>query len=584
LRINLLHSIRGRFVLLFTFLIVASMGLVSLYLINFIHESHTATLRNSMHRENIILAKYVAPFIVNNDHESLKLHLNNMESKLNLQISIIGPTGVNLIGNDAQLIHTSEVQMAIKNNFGYREGPRNPMTIPKNYYSAVTIRDNGKLIGILHIVNNSSQIQSNINHIALTILISGIIVTVITVLLGIKLAAKITKSVSSVIKGAQIISGGNLDFRIIVATQDETKDLAIAFNSMAISLQQIVHELSEEKDILYAVLETMRDGVIVVSQKHEIIMMNDSSKSMLRTLDTPLHHKHFGEVIRDHRLQELLTLCLTEHKTQHAELEFRYPHSVLMVTVTPLIHPDDEGALFVLHDLTQAHQMEITRKEFVSNVSHELRSPLAAIKIMAETLDGGALNEPIVASDFIKRINNEVDRMTQMTNDLLNLARLENQGATIQPTSINLREFLREFINNIKFQQQNGQKTFILSEHIPNLNILIDAPKIHQVLSNLVNNAIKFTDQNGIISVSSTHVEETVLVSVSDNGIGIPVEHHPHIFERFYKVDRSRVDSGTGLGLAITKHIIQLHNGTIIVESNKKIGTQFTFSLPYISH
>ena len=559
------------------------MGLVSLYLINFIHNSYTSALKNNLHRESVILAKNVTPYIVKNDIEEVEVFVKNIESTLNYEISIIDSTGKIILGDNNQLLNTPEIQMSLTNEFGYRESSDNNLIIQDKFYVAISLRDNNELLGFLHIVNHSSQIQSDIYHIILTVIISGVVVTIITILLGTRLAAKITESVSSILKGAQIISEGNLTYRVQTSAKDETKDLATAFNSMAISLQEIVRELSEEKDVLYAVLETMSDGVIVVAQNSEIVMMNDASRNMLQTLDTPSHHKRFGEVIRDHRLQELLSICITEHQPQEAELEFRYPHSFLKVIATPLVqdNPDSAvGALFTLHDLTQTYQIETTRREFVSNVSHELRSPLAAIKAMSETLEGGAINDPSASYDFLHRINNEVDRMTQLTNDLLDLARLENNKSEILPTRIQLLPFLQGFISEIIFQNKENPRNISLDTEFENAVLIIDEGKIRQVLQNLVNNAIQYTQMHENITISAKVTDDKAIIQVKDEGRGIPAEHQPHIFERFYKVDRSRKDSGTGLGLAIAKHIVQLHDGLISVQSTIGSGTKFEFTLP----
>lgn len=561
------------------------MGLVSLYLINFIHNSYTSALKNNLHRESVILAKNVTPYIVKNDIEEVEVFVKNIESTLNSEISIIDSTGKIILGDNNQLLNTPEIQMSLTNEFGYRESSDNNLIIQDKFYVAISLHDNNELLGFLHIVNHSSQIQSDIYHIILTVIISGVVVTIITILFGTRLSAKITESVSSILKGAQIISEGNLTYRVQTSAKDETKDLAIAFNSMAISLQEIVRELSEEKDILYAVLETMSDGVIVVAQNSEIVMMNDASRNMLQTLDTPSHHKRFGEVIRDHRLQELLSICITEHRPQEAELEFRYPYSFLKVIATPLIQDNRDsgvGALFTLHDLTQTYQIETTRREFVSNVSHELRSPLAAIKAMSETLEGGAINDASASYDFLHRINNEVDRMTQLTNDLLDLARLENNKSEILPTRIQLLPFLQGFISEIIFQNKENPRNISLDTEFENAVLIIDEGKIRQVLQNLVNNAIQYTQMHENIIISAKVTDDKAIIQVKDEGQGIPAEHQPHIFERFYKVDRSRKDSGTGLGLAIAKHIVQLHHGLISVQSTVGSGTKFEFTLPLV--
>ena len=196
------------------------MGLVSLYLINFIHNSYTSALKNNLHRESVILAKNVTPYIVKNDIEEVEVFVKNIESTLNYEISIIDSTGKIILGDNNQLLNTPEIQMSLTNEFGYRESSDNNLIIQDKFYVAISLRDNNELLGFLHIVNHSSQIQSDIYHIILTVIISGVVVTIITILLGTRLAAKITESVSSILKGAQIISEGNLTYRCLLYTSD----------------------------------------------------------------------------------------------------------------------------------------------------------------------------------------------------------------------------------------------------------------------------------------------------------------------------------------------------------------------------
>ena len=233
--------------------------------------------------------------------------------------------------------------------------------------------------------------------------------------------------------------------------------------------------------------------------------------------------------------------------------------------------------------MTSLWQVETTRREFVSNVSHELRSPLAAIRAMTETLQDGALNDTDTAQDFLTRILNDTQRMTTMVNELLELSRLESGQAPIHLAPVSLESVVTEIES--RFDVSPDHERLKLETNVPDGIPLVigEADKLNQVLANLVENAVKVTGDGGLISISANATDRWVEVKVSDNGIGIAREHLPHVFERFYKVDRSRRDGGTGLGLAIAKHLVQAHGGDIKVESVEGEGSTFSFTLPRAS-
>jgi two-component system phosphate regulon sensor histidine kinase PhoR len=238
------------------------------------------------------------------------------------------------------------------------------------------------------------------------------------------------------------------------------------------------------------------------------------------------------------------------------------------------------GALLLFQDLTPLRNLQTMRQEFVANVSHELRTPLAGIKAMVETLQDGALEDKKVAFDFLERVNAEVDKLTQMVNELMELSRIETGHVNLVLKSTDLNLLLHEAM--IRFHPQaERQKLTVqtaLDDKLP--SVRVDSERIVQVINNLLHNAIKFTPAGGRITVASHFEKGRVVVAVSDTGIGIEKTDLPHIFERFYKADRSRASQGTGLGLAIAKHIILAHGGLIWADSQPGKGTTFSFSLP----
>ena len=257
-----------------------------------------------------------------------------------------------------------------------------------------------------------------------------------------------------------------------------------------------------------------------------------------------------------------------------------YPRRQLSAIATPLEESSAPGVLLTLHDLTRIRQVETSQKEFVSNVSHELRNPMAAIKAMVETLESGAWDDPEVAADFLGRMRRDVDRINNLVNDLLELSRMESgqfavaaEPGPLEPLALGVRG---------QFQAMAAAKGIVLEVDTPaDLPLaMIDADQISQALVNLVENALKFTPPPGRVSITARALPEWVEVQVKDSGVGVAPQHLPHLFERFYKVERSRRDGGTGLGLAIVKQTIAAHGGRISVTSREGEGCVFTFTLP----
>ena len=281
-------------------------------------------------------------------------------------------------------------------------------------------------------------------------------------------------------------------------------------------------------------------------------------------------------------MHDLVSSSMRAQELRQAQLDLLRQRRLVSAIATPL-GQDGDGVLLTLHDLTKFRQLETTRREFVSNVSHELRSPLASVRSMVETLKDGALDDRPIAGDFIARIERDVHRMESLVSELLELSRLESGQVPLDLQPISLESLAAE--TAAAFQDQSADCGVTLSIQIPNRLPLVlgEAGKIGQVLTNLMDNALKFTPPNGKITLSAVPDERYVTMSVSNTGDGIAPEHLPHLFERFYKVDRSRHDRGTGLGLAIAKHVVLAHGGEVYAQSELGQGATFSFTLPRAS-
>jgi two-component system, OmpR family, phosphate regulon sensor histidine kinase PhoR len=288
-------------------------------------------------------------------------------------------------------------------------------------------------------------------------------------------------------------------------------------------------------------------------------------------------------VVRHHQLVELWQKCKQTRTYQSTTLETSLDRLFIQGIATPLGDLMPGGILMVFQDLTRVRKLEMVRKDFVSNVSHELRTPLASLKALSETLREGALDDPPAAQRFLSRMEKEIDTLTQMVQELLELSRIESGRVPLERKLVSPCDLLNSAVERMVLQAQRAGLS-LSQECPPDLPpVNVDFQRLDQVLMNLIHNAIKFTPPGGKILVSAFTQDDKVVFCVKDTGVGISSEALQRIFERFYKTDRSRSGGGTGLGLSISKHLVEAHQGKIWAESKVDEGSAFYFSIPIIN-
>ena len=420
----------------------------------------------------------------------------------------------------------------------------------------------------------------NINlGLSLIIFVFGLLPPLFIAFLGIREARRTNHSISNILEGARMISAGDLNYRISIRDAEIFPELSQTFNKMADTVRSMVQDLDIERIKVGALLETMEDGVMVISDGKEIVLANGAARMMLG-LQEP-----FG-ILRDHDLQKLAMESVSKNERRENDIELLEGRRLVMALAVPLNSTNEGNVLMTLHDLTTIKRMDTTRREFVSNVSHELRNPIASMKALVETLENGAFRDTSMAEDYLKRIHGEVNRMSDLVSELLDLSRLESGQDKISFSSVDITKLITEVHSDMLpiAKNKGAMLSLELEKELPQCNA--EVAKLRRVLLNLVDNSIRFVSQGGQIKISATRSSDhrLIVVSVTDNGTGISDADVPHLFERFYKVDRSRSDSGTGLGLAIARHIVEAHGGTIWVESQYGVGSTFSFTLiPSIS-
>ena len=402
---------------------------------------------------------------------------------------------------------------------------------------------------------------------------------VLAVILAFLLARSTTHSMRTAADSARRLADGDLEHRLEPSSLDEDQELANAFNRMAEAIHRTVRDLESEQGLLAIAMDTMADGVIVLDPENRIRFTNRAAEWFAAADRRDSLGRPLSEVVRDHELLQLAARSSETRQIHQAEIMLLHQRLFLNVIATPISGERGEGVLLTLQDVTRLRQVETTRREFVSNVSHELRSPLASVRAMVETLEGGALRDPDVALDFLGRIESDIQRMTTLVDELLELSRLESGQMPVHLAPLSVSEVAGEIVARFEGPAAAaGVKMGIdLPPDLP--YVMAETGKLDQILTNLLENALRFTPEGGRVDVSASTGRRWVKLTVSDTGIGIPSEHLPHVFERFYKVDRSRRDGGAGLGLAIAKHLVQAHGGDISVSSAEGQGSSFNLTL-----
>lgn len=422
-------------------------------------------------------------------------------------------------------------------------------------------------------------------------LLSSLLSLIILIPLAYFLVRSLTHPILEVTQKAIQLVSGTLNREIQINSKDELGSLSKAIGEMGIQLRNKIEEISKEKDYLQTILKGMMEGVLVVDGRGRILMVNDALRNLL-SFSSDVADKMPLEVIRNAELEAAITSVVREGKNKVLELNVTVPGGrILEVNVVGILPSSNStgadgegvrGAIAVFHDITRLKELEIIRQDFVANVSHELRTPLTTIKGYAETLLEGALKEE-VASQFVQVIKRHTDRLTKIVEDLLMLSKIESKEFQLKIEFISLPDFINDVIDFVKEAAEKKEISISQSKITSSQAVGADRNYLEQIFINLLDNAIKYTHEGGKVTISAIEKDKReIQFSIEDDGMGIPREDIPRIFERFYRVDKGRSQElgGTGLGLSIVKHLVQAHGGRVWVESQLGEGSTFYFTLP----
>ncbi|WP_371089016.1 cell wall metabolism sensor histidine kinase WalK [Weissella confusa] len=596
-------SIHFKIALVFTLTLLVTLELVGAFFVKRLEQQNLATFRTQ-----IALPAYVNDSLTqqlistdqtkaNSDIHTILTSINNAsisEIEVIDSLGIIrGTSDINSQDEVGQKTTDANVKAALaggkytKNPIEERSGVRYQVVVKPLVSSS---GGESNIIGVVEVRASLETTYDNLNHISLIYFSASLLAVVLGVVMAVIISRSLTKPIAEINDRTTRIAQGDYSGGILVRSNDEIGQLAENVNALAVRIEETTNSTEFERRRLDSVLEHMTDGVIATDRRGSINIINTAALQMTGMEDSNVA---LGQSILEvlqiadrYNLRELLDNqdeLLLDFSNEERQLIIRAYFSLIQ-RASGFI----SGLVIVLHDVTEQQRIEEERRQFVSNVSHELRTPLTSVKSYVDALQEGAIEDPEVAKSFLAVAQDETTRMIHMINDLLELSRMDSGTMKLETEYVNVGELFNYILNRFDMIIANDdkpEKYYTIKREITNSQIWVelDTSKFTQVVDNIMNNAIKYSPDGGVITARMIDRKTEVVLSITDQGLGIPKKDLGHIFDRFFRVDkaRSRAQGGTGLGLAISKEIIERFGGKIWVESSEGKGSTFSISLPY---
>ena len=580
------RSIRWRITVSFALLSLLSLLVLGLVLSGVLRQTYIERLEAQMTAEARLLGDTLAPALAAaGSPADLDERARHWSGLLDARVTIVAVDGTVLGESHEQRAqmgnHANRPEIAVALDDGQGSSTRFSSTIGQQMmYTAVPIVSGGQTLGVVRLAMPLQAVESSVAQIQGILTTATLVIMALTVLLAAFVSYRTTRPVRKLTEAVRQMAAGPLIDSPVAASRDEVGELTQAFNAMSVQLHEQIHTLQTEEAKLSGVLQKMTDGVLIVDQVGRVQLMNAAAEQMFSVDPAAVLGASLIQVVQHHLAVEMWQRCQNTGESQSTDFELRPMRRWLAGSAVSLGPHLSGSTLLLFEDVTRQRQTKRLRRDFISNVSHELRTPLAALKALTETLQDGALNDPPAAQRFLAQMETEVDSLSLMVTELLELSRIESNRVPLKLHPTRPVDLVESTIGRLALQAERAQLR-LFHTCPPELPlVLADETRIQQVLVNLVHNAIKFTPPGGQIVVGAERQESAVIFCVRDTGVGIAADELARIFERFYKVDRSRATSGTGLGLAIVRHLVKTHGGQVWAESEPGQGSSFYFTLP----
>ena len=591
-------SIKWKFILVYFLLVFIAMAIVGVFIVGRLEEQQIKTATNNMEQYIKTTIEFTSNYLsLDNwaeNREEIQKAINDMSlgadetlyvifdedlptiiaSSSNQNEIILGQNALNFNSIDPVLVlkaFEGEPSVNTLNEI-------NEDTINRHLAYPVT-SGVGKVKGIFYMTSDLKDIYATVNESKVILTNATLLALVITIFLGFFIASSITEPIRDVTKKAEEMSLGDFDQFVEVKSTDEIGQLASMFNHLTLKLKDTIQDMDLERSKLDTIFSYMAEGVVAIDKNGNLIHGNPIAMNILNFNEEDINKN----IPLDLMKINLKKINYDEIDTLEGDEIAEINLEVYKVKYAPFKNErgDIGGIIIVFQDITDEHKLDIMRKEFVANVSHELKTPITTIKSYAETLLERDLDKD-TSQKFLTVIDSECDRMGRLVKDLLQLSNLDYRKTNWQKTEVSLGNILKDIIGNLEllFIEKEQEVIYNIQEDMG--NIVADKDGIEQVILNIISNAIKYTENYGKIEIQAYQNEDKLVIKVKDNGIGIPDEDQDRIFERFYRVEkgRSRELGGTGLGLAIAKEIVEAHEGSLILKSIVGEGTTVELLLP----
>ena len=596
---NIFNSINTKLAIVFMLMLLATIEVIGAYFTRQLEQNNIQNFQETIQM----------PPIVTNQLSAQLVHENkSTNERLN---SIISDYDGNSDISEIIIVDNKDIIRAVSNlNDKSRIGQRVNNSVVKQVTSTGrqdtrVVDDHGKYmiqitpltsgsnstnnVGAIYVKASMQSVFNDLRNTSMAFLIASLIAALLGAVLSLIISRAITRPIEEMQKQALNIADGDYSSQVKIYSNDELGQLGKAFNTLSVRIERSQEESDSERRRLDSVLSHMSDGVLATDRHGSVIVVNQMALFFLNAKENDVIGKPINEVLGlEESAQDLISnqkeIVVTVNPETPDETILHVSFS-LIKRVTGFV----SGSVCVLHDITEQQKNENSQRQFVSNVSHELRTPLTSLRSYIEALSEGAWKDPEIAPQFLKVTQEETERMIRMINDLLSLSRMDRGATKMEPEWVNLNDFVAHILNRfdmiVKTDNQTDKKKYTIKRELGNqaLWVEIDTDKMMEVIDNIMNNAIKYSPDGGVITVRLVQNQNHVILSISDQGLGIPRKDLGKIFDRFYRVDkaRSRAQGGTGLGLAIAKEIVEAHKGRIWADSSEGKGSTFYISLPY---
>jgi len=578
-------NIRTRIAVTFAILIAVAMAALTGYIVGFVRDSYITQLQNQMVANARLLADAARPAFLTGGVARADALADDYAAILGQRVTFIDAGGAVIgdseAGVDAMLNHLRRPEIVDARDQGLGVALRFSDTLQyEALYVAVPVATGQTSQGYVRLAVPLRAIDETVGALRRRVLGASGIILVLTVAVGVILAERTARPLRELTAIAQRVTQGDMSARLVAHSRDEVGILTTTFFSMTDQLKSTIDDLARQRSEATAILEHMADGIVITDSAGRIQLINRAAQRILGVQERDALGASLPQVARDEEIILAFRACLAEQREQNELVDLARQNLYLQVIATPVFGPEGETrCLMVLQDVGQVRRLEAYRRDLVTNVSHELRTPIASLRALLDTLRDGAIDDQPAAVHFMDLMDAEIDELTRMVESLLELARIESGQMPVRLEPTRVQDLIEPVVERLQPLAQRGELTLQvqLAEGLP--PVLADPDQVRLVVTNLVQNAIKFTPPGGHIVVETAKEEDVVTVSVRDTGLGIAADQLPRVFERFYKGDASRASRGAGLGLAIAKHIVQAHGGEISASSTVGQGSVFRFTL-----